>query len=108
MKRASRARRVDIGSSSQKSQPPVESVTAAWSRPRQRAQMRWRSLSLSGEWHEPHVVRGICNNASALLDSAAEAKHTHKELAMKGYRRIAELARQAEGGEDSTGFLRLS
>jgi hypothetical protein len=54
LKASSRARRVDSGSASQSSQPPSARASSACSRPRQRAQITWRSPSLSGALHEPH------------------------------------------------------
>ncbi|XDV33917.1 hypothetical protein PO909_004159 [Leuciscus waleckii] len=69
LKTSSRARRVDIESSSDSGQPPVESAVAACSRPRQRAQMRWRSPLLSGARYEPQERRGIfIKTPQALLE----------------------------------------
>ncbi|XDV12165.1 hypothetical protein PO909_000885 [Leuciscus waleckii] len=82
--KASRAHRVDIGSSLQSSQPHEDIVTAAWSRPRQRAQ----------------------------ITSVSQRRAHNRSTAIKGYcRRIAKQARMAEGGEDgrlpqTAGFLR--
>ncbi|XDV42574.1 hypothetical protein PO909_011207 [Leuciscus waleckii] len=87
-KTSSRARRVDIESSSHSGQPPAESAVAACLQPRQRAQMRWRSPLLSGAWHEPQEKRGILRKTPhALLEERREkvcvAGRAH--TAMKGY-----------------------
>ncbi|XDV45361.1 hypothetical protein PO909_013475 [Leuciscus waleckii] len=82
--KASRARRVDISSSSQSTQPPEDRARAAWSRPRQRTQITSRSLSLSGARQEPQEMRGILQQTPrALLGKCVAAESPQRKHSKK-------------------------